>query len=231
MENRKPVIFSLVCALCFVFLLSCTGEKKDEVGKESVSGLVAVTPQERIDLWNGKDFNGWKLFIPDETVDTTTVWTVRDGLLHCAGVPNGYIRTEEDYTNYKLFVEWRWPEEPGNSGVLLHMSGPDKVWPKSIEAQLHSGDAGDIWLIEGTEIKEHTDKANRRIQKRDESSEEVPGEWNKYEITCTGDVIQLKVNGVLQNTGTEASVQSGKICFQSEGKPIEFRAIYLEPLD
>jgi len=39
------------------------------------------------------------------------------------------------------------------------------------------------------------------------------------------------VNGVLQNEGTDASVTSGWICLQSEGSPIEFRNIYLQPLD
>ena len=111
------------------------------------------------------------------------------------------------------------------------MSEPDKVWPKSIEAQLLSENAGDFWLIDGTEIKEHKDKSSRRVGKREESSEKTPGEWNKYEIFCKGNTIQLYVNGVLQNEGTEASVQSGKICFQSEGKPIQFRSIYLEPVD
>jgi hypothetical protein len=156
---------------------------------------------------------------------------VKDGLLYCTGVPNGYIRTVNDYSNYKLTVEWRWPGEAGNSGVLLHMSEPDKVWPKSIEAQLQSENAGDIWLIDGTDIAEHLDKANRRVEKKEKSSEKPLGEWNTYKILCNGNNISLTVNGVLQNSGTQATVQSGKICLQSEGKPIEFRAVYLEPLD
>ena len=111
------------------------------------------------------------------------------------------------------------------------MSEPDIVWPKSIEAQLHSEDAGDIWLIGGTEILEHIDKSDRRIVKREKSSEKELGQWNKYEIICDGNSIELYVNGVLQNVATEASVVSGKICLQSEGTPIEFRNIYIEPLE
>jgi hypothetical protein len=230
---RKSIISftGLLIGLCLFFLANCSGEKQKTEEAGSISGKTAITPMNHIDLWNGEDFNGWKLFVPDSAFDVSQVWSIQDGNLYCSGIPNGYIRTVQDYTNYKLFVEWRWPEEPGNSGVLLHMSEPDKVWPKSIEAQLQSGNAGDIWLIEGTEINEHTDKTQRRIEKRAESSENTPGEWNKYEITCKGDVIELKVNGVLQNVGTGASVQSGKICLQSEGKPIEFRAIYMEPVE
>ena len=59
--------------------------------------------------------------------------------------------------------------------------------------------------------------------------ETSPG--NSYDIYCDQDVIRCYVNGVLQNVGTNASDTSGWICLQSEGGPIEFRNIYIEPLD
>ena len=228
---HKKSLFLATCVFLFFsfFILGCS-EKKQEEQSESMVAEDAITPQEKTSLWNGKDFTGWKLFIPDETVGVTTVWSVEGDVIHCTGVPPGYMRTEKNYTNYKLTLEWRWAEEPGNSGVLLHMSEPDTVWPKSIEGQLMSGNAGDFWLIGGTEVKEHIDKESRRIVKKEESSEKTPGEWNKYEIICKENNIHLYVNGILQNVGTEASVQSGKICLQSEGKPIQFRNIYIEPL-
>ncbi len=218
--------------LIFSFLLSCSKEKSESKAEEqSIQTVNTITPSEKIELWNGKDFNGWKKFVPDETVNPDTVWTVENGLLKCSGKPSGYIRTVNNYSNYKLTVVWRWPGEAGNSGVLLHMSGEDKVWPKSIEAQLHSGSAGDFWLIDGPEIKEHTDKSSRRVVKMAESSEKPLGEWNTYKIICTDNTITLYVNDVLQNKGSETSVNAGKICFQSEGAPIDFKVIYIEPLN
>ena len=148
---------------------------------------------------------------------------------------NNIWETEKDYSNYKLHLEWRWAEKPTNSGVLLHTSGPDKVWPKCIESQLQSGNAGDFVLIGGTGIKvdgklnQNTNKIIKVIKKQD-SSEKPAGQWNSYDITCQGDTIINVVNGVLQNTGTNATVSSGKICLQSEGSPIEFRNIYIVPL-
>ena len=191
-----------------------------------------VVPKERTPLWNGKGFSGWKLFLEDPDVDVKTVWSVKDEVIRCEGEPNGYMRTETDYANYRLHVEWRWPEGQGNSGVLLHMSEPDKVWPKSIECQLYSGDAGDFWLIDGTVIKDRDGKPNerRRVPKRKESSENPLGEWNMYDIVCNGKTVRVFVNGKLQNEAAETSVSSGKICLQSEGKPIEFRNIYVDPL-
>ncbi len=190
----------------------------------------AVSPVEKTELWNGRDFAGWIRYIAVDSVDVNTVWEIRDGNLHCSGNPNGYIRTESEYYNYKLHLEWRWVEEPGNSGVLLHMQEPDTVWPRSIEAQLMTGNAGDFYVIGGTNIHERQDPSSRRIAKRAESSELPAGEWNTYDILCSKDTITLIVNDVVQNMATGATVKSGKICLQSEGKPIQFRNIYLEPL-
>jgi hypothetical protein len=106
-----------------------------------------VVPKGKTMLWNGKDFAGWKLVVRDPKHDVTETWSVRDGIVHCQGKPSGYMRTEEDYANYLLHVEWRWPGKGGNSGALVHMSIPDNVWPKSLECQLASGNAGDFWLI------------------------------------------------------------------------------------
>ena len=183
--------------------------------------------QERA-LFNGKNLQGWKLFIPDENVDVNTVWSVNDGVIRCEGKPFGYMRTIEDHENYKLHLEWRWVEKPSNSGVLLHMSEPDKVWPKSIEAQLMSGNAGDFYLIGGTSVKERGE--GTRVPKKHESNERPIGQWNEYDIFCDGDTIEVFINGLLQNRGTEATATSGKICLQSEGAPIEFRNIYIESL-
>ena len=189
-------------------------------------------PSNQISIFNGNDFSGWKLFVPDENVDVTTVWLVKDSVVHCKGSPNGYMRTEKDFSNYVLHLEWRWAERPGNSGVLLHMTGEDKVWPKSIECQLLSDNAGDFWLIDGTGITVDgkTIKSSgspAHVPKKQPSNEKPTGQWNKYDIYCKDDMIECFVNGVLQNKGTDATVSKGKICLQSEDAPIEFRNIYI----
>ncbi|GAF84490.1 unnamed protein product, partial [marine sediment metagenome] len=117
----------------------------------------------------------------------------------------------------------------GNSGVLLHMSEPDTVWPRSIECQLKAGQAGDFVTFQGVRFKELVE--GRVLEKKAESSEKSPGQWNSYDITCRGNTIRVFVNGVLQNEATETTVSSGKICLQSEGRPIEFRNIYIESLE
>ena len=217
-------LFSIVISIS-LFVAGCA-----ENSKPDKSVVDIIHPGTNIDLWNGTDLSGLIMVLEDSSADPADVWSVRDGLIYCTGIPSGYFRTEKSYGNYKLHVTWRWPEEPGNSGVLLHMQGPDKVWPKSIEAQLQAENAGDFWVIDGAEINQHTDKSTRRVQKLKDSSENPVGEWNHYEITCSSDSIIVMVNGVLQNVASGATLTSGKICFQSEGKPVEFGKIYLEPL-
>ena len=47
------------------------------------------------------------------------------------------------------------------------------------------------------------------------------------EVNCLGNKIEVYVNGVLQNKGSELSVSNGYICLQSEGKTVQFRNVYL----
>lgn len=211
----KPNL-ALAPALAFLVLAATT------LGAEE-----AIAPKERMNLFNGSDFTGWKLFLPGDA-DVNKTWSIQDGVIRCMGKPAGYMRTEQDYRDYKLTVEWRFLK-PGNTGVLLHMSGPDKVWPRSIEAQGKFGDQGDFWVIDGTEFKEHRGVEGRRVPKQGVASEKPAGEWNTYEIVCKGDSIRVFVNGKLMNTATECNVTSGKICIQSEGSEIEIRKVFVEP--
>ncbi|MBT4483363.1 MAG: DUF1080 domain-containing protein [Candidatus Latescibacteria bacterium] len=189
-----------------------------------------------IQLWNGKDFNGWKFFVADSKIDVNKVWSIKNGVIHCKGVPNGYMRTESDYSNYILYLEWRWVENESNSGILLHAQEPDLVWPRCIECQLKSGNAGDFVLIGAGTITVDGEKYTNTerflaIPKKQESTEKQIGKWNSYKIICRDDEITCYVNNVLQNRGTQTSLTKGKICIQSEGAPIEFRNIRLELFD
>jgi len=200
-----------------------------------------VSPKKKTKLFNGKDLDGWVRFSPEDKPDADKkwtvdkVWSVRDGVIRCEGKPNGFLKTTESYANYKLHLEWRWTDNPTNSGVLLHSGGIDQVWPKCIEAQLKSNSAGDFVLINGTGItvggKDMQD-VNRQfvaVKKQRESNEKPAGKWNSYDIICDGKTVTIYVNGLLQNKGTNADPCYGPICLQSEGGPIEFRNIYIEP--
>jgi hypothetical protein len=189
---------------------------------------------EEVALFNGKDFTGWTWVSTDPGVPVEQVWSVKEGTLHCAGKPAGYLRTEKAYENYVLKLDWRWPDKGGNSGVLVHVQDKDEVWPKSLEAQLFHENAGDIWVIGGATIKapdQEKRTEGRRTKNLTDGSEKPLGEWNQFEIVCKGDTLTIKVNGVVVNEATECSLNKGRIALQSEGTPVEFRGITLTALE
>jgi sugar phosphate isomerase/epimerase len=200
-------------------------------GNVVMSGAQApLKPGKPISLFNGRDFTGWTYVSSNPDVKMQDVWSVKDGAIVCKGTPAGYIRTTNDYTNYVLRLQWRF-NKPGNGGVLLRMVGADKVWPRSIEAQLQAGSAGDIWNIDEFPLQTDVARTNGRHTVKLKPTNERPiGQWNDYEITLNGGDLMLKVNGEVQNTATGAWITPGKICLQSEGAEIEMRNIVLTPL-
>lgn len=186
---------------------------------------------QKIYLYNGKDLTGLVPFPAD-----ANHWAAKGDILYSTGKPNGYIRTEKVFQNFILHVEWRWPVEPTNSGVFLFINGEDTTFPRCIEAQLKHQSAGDFVIMNhsGATVKglryEDANKQFIGVKKYKDTSERPAGQWNAYDIICKGDTIQLLVNGVLQNEAQKTTESSGWIGLQSEGGPIEFRNVYIEPL-
>ncbi len=190
---------------------------------------------QEIRLFNGKDLSGWDYFLVDEDAGMEDVWSVDDGVLVCTGEPGGYLYTENDYENFRLVVEWRWPDTPGNSGVLMRITGEPEMLPNSVEAQLKSGNAGDMYGFQGFKIGGDEDRLSEIgvpgwALERIEGNENPPGEWNTYEITVEGDTITLILNGKKVNEATGCDVRAGRIGLQSEGGVIHFRTVTLTPL-
>lgn len=217
-------------ALC---LVSCQGKKATTV--------VDSVNTER--LFTGENLDGWSHVLVGEGAKMADVWSVQDGVLVCKGQPFGYLFTKGSYQDFTLTFEWRWPEgkEPGNSGVLLRITGePKGFMPSCVEAQLKNGSAGDIWGFLGAkvagdaermvEVKDHKDLGNFTGVKGMKVLEKPVGEWNKYEIKVSGGDLELKINGELANRASGLDVRSGPIGFQSEGAEIHFRNIELKPV-
>lgn len=224
--HRLLTLFSVtVSALALAALFAPPGQSAED---------------EWIPLFNGKDLTGWRTFLDPRAKDVKPedIWQVKDGVIICDGRVNGYIITEKEYANYVLKLQWRWGEKVHrgrNSGVFVHVVGPDRIWPKGIEAQLMSGHAGDFWLVGGATLKVDPSRRDPRIARhyfRMKDNVEKPiGEWNQYEIICKGDTVRLIINGELVNEGTDADPSRGKILLQSEGAEIHFRDIKLKFLD
>jgi len=188
-------------------------------------------------LFNGKNLDGWTIFAGDPKIDPASFFYVKDGVIETIGVPNGYLRTKKEYSNYQLHVEWRWPEKPTNSGIFVHVNGTDKILPTHYQYQLKVGDAGDLVLHgvgETVTIRDtvytSSEKVKPLIKKNKPSSEKEAGEWNSADITCRGNTVTFVVNGIVQNVATKCSLTKGAIALQAEGSKIQFRNLWLEPI-
>jgi Domain of Unknown Function (DUF1080) len=224
--------------------------------KAAIACLALLIPSlaiagETIALFNGKDLSGWTADVPkaDNNPDLPPVFIVRDGKLVSLGKPGGHLVTDAAFSNYKLVVEYRFVNEPGNCGVLVHASTPrilHGMFPKSIEVQMMHENAGDFWCIgENIEVPDMEKRRPRkepgqpfgggqtdarRIVNLTDGSEKALGEWNTMEIECKGDEVKVSVNGTLVNHGSKSTAKSGKIALQAEGVEVEFRKVELTKL-
>ena len=193
--------------------------------------------QEKQSLFNGKDLKGWTIYVEDKNIDPADFYYVNDGVIETVGVPNGYIRTNKKYSNYHLHIEWRYPEEPTNSGVFLHTNKPDKIWIAHYQAQLKHENAGDF-IVHGVGVSAtlsdsvyvSTEDYKPLIPKMNDSNEKKAGEWNSYDITCKDNTIEIMVNGLLQNKAYNCSLTEGAIGMQAEGSKIQFRNLWIKKI-
>ena len=196
------------------------------------------------DLFNGKDLSGWVNVNTDK--DT---WSVRDGLLVCTGHPIGVMRTDKQYENFILHIEWRHMEAGGNSGTFIWSEGivPEgKRLPKGLEVQMleldwvnqHKRDDGtlppiayvhgEVFGANGLETVPDNPRGSR--SKSIENRCNGKGQWNIYVVVAVDGVVKLSVNGKFVNGISKASVKKGYICLESEGAEIHFRNIRIMEL-
>ncbi|WP_340113136.1 3-keto-disaccharide hydrolase [Maribellus mangrovi] len=202
-----------------------------------LSGIFTACSDSKEYLFNGKDLDNWVIYLEDDSILPENFFYVKNGVIETPGVPLGYARTKKEYSNYKLHVEWRYPEEPVNSGVMLHVNPPDMIWIEHYQGQLKYLNAGDF-IVHGVNNKAtlndtvytSTETEKPLIPKMQPTNETPAGEWNSYDIVCKDDTIELYVNGLLQNVATDCSTTKGSIGLQAEGSKIQFRNMYIEPL-
>jgi hypothetical protein len=195
-----------------------------------VSQATAGDDKGFVDLFNGKDLTGWKTL--PEKADKT--YAVVDGYLKVSGNPAGYFYTDKSYKNYVLRYDWRFKRPAkledekkfgGNSGLLVHITGPHKIWPNSLEVQGMNRDHGSFLSIGKTGLTDY--KFNRAAM---EKARNKVGEWNTTEVAVKNGDVTAKLNGALVATGKITLVE-GPLGFQSEGSELHFKNIKIKTLD
>ncbi len=232
MSNHMNRIFKLLC----VFLLSHISlvhaqTPMFEFGKLTSFSNIAADKKDK--------------GMPLKWIDVNTskeTWTVqKDGSLKCSGKPIGVARSEKQYENFILHVEWKHNEPGGNSGVFVWSSAipsPESRLPNGVEVQMLELDWVNLNLRDGVKppiayvhgelfgvgnVTTATDNPRGNRSKSVENRAKGKGEWNTYDVVCVDGVIKLSVNGKFVNGISKSTQKKGYICLESEGAEIEFR--------
>lgn len=194
--------------------------KSDIVG---VNDSIKVLPG--VDLLADELPKSWKHFSAKEGTALSTVWQIsgtgKDRQLVCTGEPEGFLFTQKQYSEFELTFEWTVPEANANSGVLIYTQNEPRLWPTSIQVQLHQPQAGDIFPsgdAEGNTTQAPPELAN------------PVGEWNKCRIVSLNGQLSVEINGTKAGQVSDCKPSTGFIALQSEGSKIVFRRLILKEL-
>src|SRR5690349_6641284 len=105
-------------------------------------------------LFNGHDLAGWILV----NVAPNT-FTVRNGIIVSTGKPTGVMRTEKQYENFEIELDWKHIEPGGNAGLFVWsdpVTAQGQPFTRAIEVQVLDGhhtenytSDGDVFSIHG----------------------------------------------------------------------------------
>ncbi|MFK5924388.1 MAG: DUF1080 domain-containing protein [Verrucomicrobiota bacterium] len=232
MSYSSPLVVSLQEVRLAFFALSLfwlpASAQLHAQGKQVEQGFV--------DLFNGKDLSGWY-----NVNGAPETWSVKDGRIHCTGKPICALRTERQYENFILELEWRHLKPKGNAGVFIwssEVAARGQPFLRAIEVQVLENSYGntdthtthgDIFPIHGSTMKPHGPHRGQRSFPTERRAKDSP-QWNHYRVECNDGVLRLQVNGREVSGGSECNWRKGYLALESEGSPVEFRNVRIKEL-
>ena len=184
---------------------------------------------ETVDLLTDDLTEHWKVFSSAPAIPDAQVWkVVREGaerelILICSGEPKGFLYTTETCAEFELTLEWKYPNDAdGNSGVLVYTQDEPRIWPTSIQVQLHQPKAGDVFPS-GDAISDHSSETDLNLARPVDT-------WNEGKILSQSGRLSVEVNGRKAGEVSGAKPSLGAIALQSEGSVVHFRRIRLRRL-
>jgi hypothetical protein len=239
MKSSQNLFHSGTFLVLFILASINTWSQKPaiEFGKAVIlKGITPITQDQNTPL---------KWINVNTAVDT---WSKKRELLVCSGNPIGVMRSEKQYENFILHIEWMHTEPGGNSGVFVWSDAnpaeesrlPDGVEVQMLELDwinLNKKDGvtppdayvhGELFGVGGVITTPDNPRGTR--SKSVENRCKGRGNWNIYDVVCVDGVIKLAVNGKFVNGISRSSHKKGYICLESEGAEIHFRNIKIVEL-
>lgn len=185
------------------------------------------SPEEGFRALSLSDFEPF--FAKPPKADAVPTWSAVGGAIVCTGKPRGYLYSPEKFQDFTLRLELRFAPSAEvaetkdfnpNSGVMLYIAEPHKLWPKSLEVQ---GKFSELATIKANgkaaEVKLVDDSAVR------ESARKPFSEWNALEILSHGGALTVLLNGQKVCESSPSDVSAGPIGLQSEDFEVHFRRL------
>jgi hypothetical protein len=161
-------------------------------------------------LFNGKDLTGW-------TSVNDTTFEVKEGNLRLVkGM--GWLRTEKEYQDFVLELEWRALEKQYDSGIFVRAGLDGKPWPK------------DGWQVNLSVSSLGSLVKGYKLIKPSETERTPVNEWAKMRIVVQGRKITLDVNGERAWEYDGIDRPKGYIGIQAENKSFDFRNLRVQAL-
>jgi hypothetical protein len=179
---------------------------------------------EAIELFNGKDLDGWRLMDPEQD----QFWKAVDGVLvndvsdeGDVGEGTGLI-TDGTFTNFKLHLEFKYPKG-SNSGIYLRGRH---------EVQIQDDFGKEPFSLNISGVYGFIDPSENAARKA--------GEWQSMDITLLGRFVTVVLNdttvidnqeipGITGGALDSNEGEPGPIFIQGDHGPISFRNIILTP--
>ncbi len=167
-------------------------------------------------LFDGKDTKGWHMS------GEINQWVVENGILK-SPKPGSNIITDASFTDFKLHIEFRYPEN-GNSGVYLRGRYEVQVLDDKATEPWRAGIGSIYGFLTPSEV----------------IAAKKPGVWQTYDITLVGRTVTVVANGktIICNqlipgiTGGALNSNEGEpgpLMLQGDHEPIEYRNIIITP--
>lgn len=168
----------------------------------------------------------WTMFSSREETRLGDVWKVVESngekLLICTGTPKGFLLTKRQYQNFELSFEWKYVSDPnGNSGVLAFTKNEPRLWPTSLQVQLHQPSAGSIFPS--------GDATSDSAKEATGLALEI-GKWNKCRVVARNGKVSVEINGKQAGEVSGCKPDQGSIALQSEGSETHFRRMVIREL-
>ncbi len=213
----------------------------------SVAAVRAAAPpadeadQQWVSLFNGTDLSGW---VPINVAPDT--FTVRDGIIVSSGIPTGLLRTQRQYENFVIELEWRHMKPGGNAGLFVWGDGlaaRGTPFARGMEVQILDNGFnvngknqwytthGDVFPVQGSKMTPtgRISSTGERSFPLEDRSKSSPA-WNHYRLEGNHGVLRLSVNGKEVTVGKDCSPRKGYLCLESEGSECHFRNIRIREL-